>query len=104
MGLTLDDILSPDAAEEVKRATARALAEGSTELVEYSIEQSEQRDVEPIRHLEARIVRSGADEVVAIVRDITQRKRQEEALESLVDEQAALSRVAVAVSVPRALS
>ena len=95
--MTLDDILRPDAVEDVKRATARALAQGSTELVEYSIEQPE-RDVEPIRHIEARIVRSGADEVVAIVRDITERKRQEEALESLVDEQAALSRVAVAVA------
>ncbi len=97
VGMTLDDILRPDAVEDVKRATARALAQGSTELVEYSIEQPE-RDVEPIRHIEARIVRSGADEVVAIVRDITERKRQEEALESLVDEQAALSRVAVAVA------
>jgi PAS domain S-box-containing protein len=98
VGMTLADVLRPDAVEEVRRATARALAEGSTEVVEYTIEQPEQRDVEPLRHLEARIVRSGADEVVAIVRDITERKRQEEALESLVDEQAALSRVAVAVA------
>ena len=81
----------------MKRADRPALAEGSTELVEYSVEQPE-RDVEPIRHIEARIVRSGADEVVAIVRDITERKRQEEASKSLVDEQAALSRVAVAVA------
>ena len=95
--MTLDDILRLDAVEEVKRDSPGARG-GSTEIVEYSIEQPEQRDVEPIRHLEARIVRSGSDEVVVIVRDITERKRQEEALESLVDEQAALSRVAVAVA------
>ncbi len=51
-----------------------------------------------MRHLEARIVRSGEDEAVAIVRDITARKVQEQALETLAESRAALSRVAVAVA------
>ena len=41
---------------------------------------------------------SGHDESVAIVRDITDRTLQQQALEALVEEQAALSRVAVAVA------
>jgi hypothetical protein len=88
----------PEAVVEVSAAMARALDHGTTELVEYTLDQPELREVEPVRHIEARIVRSGPDEVVAIVRDITERKRQQEALEALAAEQAALSRVAVAVA------
>jgi len=98
VGMTIGDVIGPEAVVEVSAAMARALDQGTTELVEYTLEQPELRDVEPVRHIEARIVRSGPDEVVAIVRDITERKRQEAALESLVAEQAALSRVAVAVA------
>jgi PAS domain S-box-containing protein len=98
VGMTIADVIGPDAVVEVSAAMARALDLGTTELVEYTLDQPDLRDSEPFRHIEARIVRSGPDEVVAIVRDITERKRQEAALESLVAEQAALSRVAVAVA------
>jgi PAS domain S-box-containing protein len=98
VGMTIADVIGPDAVVEVSAAMARALDQGTTELVEYTLDQPELRDVEPVRHIEARIVRSGPDEVVAIVRDITERKRQQEALEALAAEQAALRRVAVAVA------
>jgi PAS domain S-box-containing protein len=98
VGMTIADVIGPEAVVEVSAAMARALDHGTTELVEYTLDQPELRDDEPVRHIEARIVRSGPDEVVAIVRDITERKRQQDALEALAAEQAALSRVAVAVA------
>ena len=72
----------------------RALENDTVELVNYTL----QWEGDPLRHLEARIVRSGDDESVAIVRDITPRKLQEQALEALAEGRAALSRVAVAVA------
>jgi signal transduction histidine kinase len=75
-------------------AMRRALENDTVELVNYTL----QWEGDPLRHLEARIVRSGDDESVAIVRDITPRKLQEQALEALAEGRAALSRVAVAVA------
>ena len=72
----------------------RALENDTVELVNYTL----QWEGDPLRHLEARIVRSGDDEAVAIVRDITPQKLQEQALEALAEGRAALSRVAVAVA------
>ena len=74
----------------------RALDTGEPVTIEYTVE-----DTEGLQHLEERIVRSGSDEAVGIVRDVTERKRQERQLEALVAEQAALSRVAVAVATER---
>ena len=74
----------------------RALETGEPVTIEYTVE-----DTEGLQHLEERIVRSGGDEAVGIVRDVTERKRQERQLEALVAEQAALSRVAVAVATER---
>ena len=58
------------------------------------------RSKQGLQHLEERIVRSGSDEAVGIVRDVTERKRGRQ-LEALAAEQAALSRVAVAVATER---
>ena len=70
------EILPPDLAELVLSAVGRALDTGEPQTVEYRL----QRPV-GLRDSEARIVASGDDEAVIIVRDITERKRQEAALE-----------------------
>jgi PAS domain S-box-containing protein len=65
---------------------AKALDTGELQVHEYQVEiNGEARDQE------ARITRSGSNEFLLIVRDVTERKRQEQ-------EQAALHRVAVAVA------
>ena len=94
VGLNVRDVLSPEASDDVFAAMKRAAANDTVEVVNYTLDfPGDSR-----RHLEARIVKSGHDESVAIVRDITDRTLQQHALETLVEEQAALSRVAVAVA------
>ena len=94
VGMNVRDVLSAEASDAVFVAMQRALENDTVEVVNYTL----QWDDDPLRHLEARIVRSGDDESVAIVRDITARKLQEQALEALAEGRAALSRVAVAVA------
>jgi PAS domain S-box-containing protein len=94
LGKNVRDVLSPEAADAVFGAIARALENNSVEVVHYTLEY----DDEPLRYLEARIVRSGDSESVAIVRDISARKLQEQALNAFAEGNAALSRVAVAVA------
>jgi PAS domain S-box-containing protein len=59
-------------------AIARALDTGRTQTIEYSLPMSD-----GVRHYEARFVRSGPDEVVAIARDVTSRKHTEEEVREL---------------------
>jgi PAS domain S-box-containing protein len=73
IGLTLADRLPPDVAAQALEVARRALDEGGVQTHEYSLEL---RGV--LRHYEARVVASGGDEVVSIVREITERKEQEE--------------------------
>ncbi len=94
VGMNVREILSPEASDAVFAAMRRALENDTVEVVNYTL----QWEDDPLRHLEARIVRSGDDEAVAIVRDITPQKLQEEALQALAEGRAALSRVAVAVA------
>jgi PAS domain S-box-containing protein len=70
------EILPPAIAELVIDAVERALDTGEPQTIEYRM----QRPV-GLRESEARVVASGPDEAVIIVRDITQRKAQETALE-----------------------
>jgi len=56
-------------------AMERALASGEVETVEFALE-----GPDGVRHNEARIRRCAADEVVAIVRDVTERRETELAL------------------------
>ena len=94
VGMNVRDVLSAEASDAVFVAMQRALENDTVEVVNYTL----QWEDDPLRHLEARIVRSGDDEAVAIVRDITPQKLQEEALQALAEGRAALSRVAVAVA------
>jgi signal transduction histidine kinase/PAS domain-containing protein len=96
VGRRIGDVLPAELSDLVMDGVRRALETGEAVTIEYSVESPD-----GVQHLEERIVRSGNDEAVGIVRDVTERKRQERELQALVDEQAALSRVAVAVATER---
>ncbi|MCS6815241.1 MAG: PAS domain-containing protein, partial [Cyanobacteria bacterium] len=68
----VSEILPKPVANQILAAIAQALATGRMQLIEYRL------DVQGVPHdYEARLVVSGADEVTAIVRDITDRKQAE---------------------------
>ena len=92
IGQRIDEVM-PEFSEVVLEGVRRALADDEVVSVEY-------QSTEPngVHDHETRIVRCGEDEVVGIVRDVTERKRQEADLNLFVQEQAALNRVAVAVA------
>ncbi len=80
--LSLDDTraslfgaLPPETAEELVAAGRRALSTGAVESLEFTL-----TEVDEVRNYEARMVASGRDEVFAILRDITSRRRIEQAL------------------------
>ena len=74
LGANIVDVLPADVAHKALESFARALAEGP-QTVEYSLEIGGES-----RHFEGRVTASGSDEVVMIVRDVTENERQEEAL------------------------
>ena len=81
LGRRIGDALPPDVAERFTRAIASALDRGTVETIEYQLR------LGPFnRQFEGRIVGSGEDEVLIIVRDISERKRAETQLQRLQDE------------------
>jgi len=78
LGKKIGEVLPHDAASVLQDAVKEALAEQAVVEREYEIDQ----DGEGF-DFEARIVAAGADEVVAIVRDVTQQRRSEEEIERL---------------------
>jgi len=75
IGLNIDNVLNPELLEMVREKIAQVLETGELHVLEYSY----LVDGSP-RYHEARMVKSGPDEVTSIVRDITDRKSTEEAL------------------------
>ncbi len=70
------NVLPPDLAETIMQAQIRALSAEKSQILEYQLPIDGE-----MRHYEARIVAvKGRDEIIAIVRDITERKQTEEAL------------------------
>lgn len=70
------EVLPPDLAEQRMRYVRQALQTNMLQIYEYQvIELGELRDIE------ARIVASGEDEVIALLRDITERKKVEAELQ-----------------------
>jgi PAS domain S-box-containing protein len=85
-GRNLRDVFPAQVVERLLRAAAEALDGGETQILEYHLGAGEEQ-----RFFEARFVASGPDEVLAIVRNITERKqaenevrRREAQLQSLV--------------------
>ena len=92
VGKTVYEVM-PELAEHVMGGVRAALRTDDTALVEFAIP----TPIGP-RDVELRVAKSGPTDTVGIVRDVTERKQQERELRRLADEQAALSRVAVAVA------
>ena len=72
VGRTVYERLPGDVAERIMRCTQEALEHGSVQTLEYDLEIGGE-----LRSYEGRLVVSGDDEVVVIVRNITERKRQD---------------------------
>ena len=77
VGLTLRDRLPDDLADRVLQAGCQAIETNDTVVIEYALDFDGE-----IRHYESRMAKSGADEFLMIVREITERKRQQEELEA----------------------
>lgn len=75
VGANIFDILPLEIAQERFGLIQTTLATGEVQVQEYQLEIAEE-----IRHEEARIVPCGVDDVLIIVRDVTDRKRIESAL------------------------
>jgi diguanylate cyclase (GGDEF)-like protein/PAS domain S-box-containing protein len=78
MGRRMAEILPGEAAEVIGRGIASALAGGELQSAHYQLPAED-----GIRHYEARIAPSGANTVVAIVRDITPLRLNEERIRRL---------------------
>jgi PAS domain S-box-containing protein len=93
VGSTITAALPPAIATQLLEGLERALTDSTVETIEFRVDDDGRE-----RDTEVRIVRAAPDEAVMIFRDVTDRKRQERELVELASEQAALSRVAVAVA------
>jgi PAS domain S-box-containing protein len=92
IGRNVRDVLPADLARRVLASIERALAHGES-TIEYELE------VGGVRHWkESRMVASGGNEVVTIVRDFTEQRRAQAKVRQLAAEQAALRRVATLVA------
>ena len=87
LGRTVGEVLPIAVAGPVGEAIGRVLDSGGTETLEYTLDIAGVR-----RDFEARLVAAGPDEVVAVVRDITDRKRLECELRDAVASAQAASR------------
>ncbi|HEX2123222.1 MAG TPA: PAS domain S-box protein, partial [Thermoanaerobaculia bacterium] len=73
---TIADAVPPGAAAALLAAVERAFAAGRVETVEYDVEADDGRPA-----FEARIAPIDGEEVVAVIRDVTERRRQQEMLD-----------------------
>ena len=81
IGSNIHDVLPADVAERIMRCAREALQRGSVQTVDYQLTLEG-----ATRDFEARVVPSGEDEVLLIVRDFTERNRDEAELRRLRDE------------------
>jgi PAS domain S-box-containing protein len=75
LGRNMSEVLPPEVVSRVKAPFDRVVREGHPQVVEYSLVLGGET-----RHFEARLVRSGSDRVLSVVRDITNRKQAEAGL------------------------
>jgi len=78
MGKSISDIFPPELAQQVLAQLKQTINSGDSKLIEYQLLQNNQA-----YYFEARFVKSGDDEILAIIRDITHKKQTEQELEYL---------------------
>ncbi len=88
LGKHIKDVLPPEVADGLLLCFDRAMRSDDTATLEYSLPA-----MGDVRFFEARVVRCDADKVLAIVRDITERRRAEQQARQLRDELAHVGRV-----------
>jgi PAS domain S-box-containing protein len=93
VGRNVRDVLPQPLADEIVAWIEHTLATGSLTTFEYELEVDGRR-----RRQESRMMPSGPDEAVTILRDFTEQRRAESELRRLAAEQAALRRVATLVA------
>ncbi len=89
IGKQARDILPPDIALLTERTVQKVLATGRMEIYAYSLDIQGQQ-----RHFEARVVVSGTREVLAVVRDVTDRVQADAVLRDREEQLAASQRIA----------
>ena len=72
LGRRVEDVIPPPLGQDLRNAFRRARVTGGPEILEYSLGADDQ-----VRFYEARVVGCDGDKILAIVRDITDRKRAE---------------------------
>jgi signal transduction histidine kinase len=77
VGRTVHERLPDELADRVLEAGRAAVDRGTPQMIEYQLDFSGE-----LRHYEARFAASGEDEFLMIVREITERKRQQAELEA----------------------
>ncbi|HEX8181096.1 MAG TPA: PAS domain S-box protein [Pyrinomonadaceae bacterium] len=85
IGQHVAEVLPADVAAEALRYVERAAVSGELQVFEYAFKQAGET-----RNYEARVVASGDEEVIVIVRDVTRRKRAEANERFLADATASL--------------
>lgn len=85
LGKTLDQVLPPNVAQRFMQAVKQVLATGNIQFFEYQLL------VDNLLDYEARIVVSAENEVMAIVRDITERKRAEADIRNALEKEKQLN-------------
>lgn len=85
LGKSLDEVLPREVAQPFMYCVEQALHTGEIQIFEYQVQNDERHDYE------ARIVVSAENEVMAIVRDITKRKRAEEDIRNALEKEKELN-------------
>ena len=92
VGRSLADVLPTDLANQHMYHLRRALQTGELQVIEQTV-----RVGDRIQEEELRVVKSGADEVLFIIREISDRKQAEAALQKKLQQEKAFSRVVQAI-------
>ncbi|MCT7952520.1 PAS domain S-box protein [Ancylothrix sp. C2] len=88
LGSNIQQVLPAKLSERILNAYEQTLSTGKVQVLEYQLEIGSE-----VCDYEARIVPCGNDEVISMVRDISERKRSEKALRESAERERAVARV-----------